>query len=186
MGKNTRKTWLLVSISLLVAGAGWIFASRLDSSSVTPDHPSAPQKGFLAPDFTLKAMDGDPITLSSLRGKVVLVNFWASWCPPCQQEIPAMEKIYRQYENKGFVILAVNSTLQDTLADVADLLNDKEVSFPVLLDNDGKVTDKYQIQSLPTSFFINQEGMISQVVIGGPMSEVSIQTEVEQLLQEMP
>ena len=101
---------------ILVLGLFWIWYSAVPANMVTNGEIPAPQKGFLAPDFTLKTLDGQTVQLSSLRGKLVLVNLWASWCPPCKAEMPAIDHIYQAYKAKGLIVLGVDSTIQDSLA----------------------------------------------------------------------
>jgi peroxiredoxin len=140
-------------------------------------------EGFLAPDFELVTMDDEIVQLSNLRGKVVLVNFWASWCPPCRSEMPAMQQIYTEYGPDEFVILAINNGRQDNPSDAEQFVNEKGLTFPILLDSDGLVSALYQVHSLPTSFFIDREGIIREIVIGG-MSEALLRTRAEKLLME--
>src|SRR5690606_34345406 len=109
--------------------------------------------------------------LSDLRGRPVLVNLWASWCGPCQAEMPAMQKIHEQYGPQGFTILAVNTTFQDERTSAEEFAANRGLTFPIVFDLDGKVSRSYQVRSMPTSFFIDQDGIIRRVVIGGPMSE---------------
>ncbi len=147
---------------------------------------TAPQKGFLAPDFSLERLNGESITLSDLRGQPVLVNLWASWCGPCRLEMPAMERIYKEYKDKGFVILAINTTYQDNLANVKAFIEEHNLTFPIILDQEGSTTQKYQLTVLPSSYFIDSEGIIQEVVIGGPMAEALLRTRVETLIKERP
>ena len=107
----------------------------------------------------------------TLRGQPVLINFWASWCPPCRAEMPAMEKAYQQFQAQGFMILAINSAIQDDRSDADALVQELGLTFPILWDEDGAVTQAYQVKSLPTSFFVDKEGIIREVIIGGPMAE---------------
>lgn len=144
---------------------------------------AAPQVGFSAPDFTLQTLKNNKITLSSLRGKVVLVNVWASWCPPCKAEMPAMERVYQTYKDQGFVILGVDSTSQDAISRVESFVKENQITFPILLDKSGEVSALYRVQSLPSSFFIGPDGVIKEIVIGGPMAEALLITRVEKLLQ---
>ncbi len=175
----------IISMAILLIGAGWIWLSATPENSTTAGAIPAPQEGFLAPDFTLNTLAGETIQLSELRGQPVLINIWASWCPPCRTEMPAMQRVYRDFQEQGFVILAVNATQQDTLAKAADFVADKHLAFPILLDTDGIVSHSYQISSLPTSFFVGRDGIIREVVIGG-MSETLIRTRVENLFEEAP
>jgi peroxiredoxin len=140
----------------------------------------------MAPDFTLELLGGGQVTLSDLRGKVVLVNLWATWCPPCREEMPAIEKVYRSYRGLGLEVLAVNTTNQDQETDVIAFVNDLGLTFPIPLDRPGLVSTAYQLRGLPTTFFVDRRGVIRSVVVGGPMSETLIQTKVEELLSEEP
>ncbi len=179
-----KKYWTFISIAILALGAAWIWVSAAPPGGTTGGEIPAPAEGFLAPDFTLDTLDGTQITLSDLRGQVVLVNFWASWCPPCRTEMPAMERVYQDYAGQGFVILAVNATNQDSVEAARQFVAEQGLTFPILLDSSGSVSALYQMRSLPTSFFIGADGIIDEVVIGGPMSEALLRTRIENLLTE--
>jgi len=169
----------------LALGLAWIWMSAVpEGTQMAPL--SAPQPGFLAPDFTLKTLDDQSIKLSDLRGKVVLVNIWASWCLPCRAEMPAMENVYQEYKDRDFVVLAVNSTIQDSVTSAETFVEENQLSFPVLLDEDGSTTRAYRVQSLPTSIFIGKDGMIREIIIGGPMAEALLSSRVEKLIEEIP
>ena len=119
--------------------------------------------GKPAPNFTLETIDGKKVSLKDFKGKVVLINFWATWCPPCREELPFFERVYEKYRDKGFVILAVNTdpeNLKDFLKEF-----DTKLSFPILLGND-KILDLYPVRGLPTSFLIDREGRIVKVRLG--------------------
>lgn len=168
----------------LVLGLFWTLVSR-----VSPDQPraqagSAAKEGFAAPDFTLDLLNGGTVSLSELRGKVVLINFWTSWCPPCRLEMPAIEKTYRSYKEIGFVVIGVNLTAQDSEQAAANFAKEIGVTFPIALDRDNTIGNLYRVTALPTSFFIDRNGVIRSVVVGGPMSEALIQSKVEELLRE--
>jgi thiol-disulfide isomerase/thioredoxin len=167
----------------LVLSLGWIWLSAVPASATTNNKIPAPQTGFLAPEFTLTTLDSQSINLSNLRGKVILINIWTSWCPPCRAEMPAIERVYQTYKEKGFVVLAINSTVQDTLANAQTFTLENKLSFPILLDERGIVTRLYRVQSLPTSFFVGSDGVIQDIVIGGPMSEALLISRVEKLLK---
>jgi cytochrome c biogenesis protein CcmG, thiol:disulfide interchange protein DsbE len=169
---------------ILTFGLVWIYWSIPPAGSITNKSTSAPQAGFLAPDFTLNTLDGQTITLSQLRGKPVIINFWASWCPPCREEMPALEQVYLDYKDKGLIILAVNSTIQDTRENASGFAGQNKLTFPIPLDEEGRVTLSYQVQSLPTTFFVNMDGTINEIVIGGPMAEALLRSRVQQLLKE--
>jgi peroxiredoxin len=179
---NRKQRWTF-HIIILVLGLAWIFASADRSGTSTSGLIPAPQQGFLAPDFTLETTTGGTITLSDLRGTAVLINLWATWCPPCRAEMPAIEEVYNQYKDEGFVVLAVNMTYQDTFADIAPFVDEYGLTFPILLDKTGSVGSAYQLRSLPSSFFIDRDGTINEVVIGGPMAEALLRTRVEEILK---
>jgi len=170
-------------IATLVAGLVWIFISADRAGTSTAGEIPAPHEGFLAPDFTLRNSDGEIVTLSNLHGQAVLVNLWATWCPPCRAEMPAIQKMYDEYKDQGLVVLAINMTYQDNAAAVLPFTQEYKLTFPILIDDTGDVGDKYELRSLPSSFFINRDGFIQEVVIGGPMSEALLRTRIEKILQ---
>ena len=185
---SSKKRWEFVMLASLAASILWTVASRVPSVVGAPLFSSpSPREGFLAPDFTLDTLDGNKITLSKLRGQIVVVNFWATWCPPCRLETPALEKSYEQYKDSGVVILGVNLTNQDVISEVESFVQEFELTYPILLDRDGTVSSTlYQIKGLPSTFFVNREGIIRTVLVGGPMSEAFIRSKIEALLQEVP
>jgi len=180
MQQNQRR--IIYSIILLL-GLVWTVASADKSGSTTSGKISAPQQGFLAPDFELKTPKGDSIQLSDLRGQAVLVNLWATWCPPCRAEMQAIEKVHNEYKDQGFTVLAVNMTYQDDPFEVMPFVNEQRLSFPILLDETGEMANAYQLRSLPSSFFVDRNGVIKEVVIGGPMAEALLRTRVEDILK---
>ena len=179
MQKNQR---IILYLLILIAGASWIVLSA-NTTNGAMDKISAPQAGFAAPDFTLKTPEGEKYTLSELKGNAVLVNLWATWCPPCRAEMPAIEKMYQEYKDQGFVVLAIDMTYQDDPANVVPFIQKYGLTFPVLLEETGDVAAMYQLRSLPSSYFINRAGIIQEVVIGGPMSEALLRTRIEEILK---
>lgn len=179
----SRNAWNLFSVFILLLGAGWIWLSAPPDGATTGGAIPAPRAGFLAPDFSLPDAEGNLTTLSDLRGQAVLVNLWASWCTPCQAEMPAMQRVYEAYREQGFTILAVNATHQDSQAAAAQFAAEKGLTFPILYDLDGSVSQSYQMTALPSSFFILPDGTINEVIIGGPMAEALLRVRVEQLLE---
>jgi cytochrome c biogenesis protein CcmG, thiol:disulfide interchange protein DsbE len=173
----------LFSIFVLLAGAAWIWASAAPPGSTTGGRIPAPKAGFLAPDFLLKDPQGETLQLAELAGQPVLVNLWASWCPPCRAEMPTMQRVYEEYQDQGFVILAVNATNQDSLNAASNFVESLGLTFPILLDPSGEVSAAYEVRALPTSFFIDREGIIREVVVGGPMSEALLRIRVQQILE---
>ena len=172
---------------VLTLGAIWTIFSRVPLAATTGGAPPpSAREGFSAPDFTLDLLGGGQVTLSELRGKVVMVNLWASWCPPCRAEMPAIEKVYRANKDRGLEVLAVNSTVQDSEADAAAFVRNFGLTFPIPLDRTGAVSARYLLRALPSTYFIDRRGVIRSVVIGGPMSEAVMQSKVEDLLKEAP
>lgn len=111
-----------------------------------------------APDFTLKSNDGTNIRLSELRGQVVLLNFWASWCGPCRQEMPVLDAIQSKYEGLGFTVLGVNLDAKSSKAE--KYLRDTEVGFPILFDPKGDVSGLYGVKAMPSTVIIDKDGMV--------------------------
>jgi peroxiredoxin len=171
----------LFSLTLILLSSIWVLFTISTNQRNTGEIYSAPQTGFIAPDFDLKDLEGNEYQLSNLQGNMIIINVWASWCKPCQYEMPAMQEIYEKYEDKGLILLAVNNTHQDNLSDVIDFVSENRLTFPVLLDTEGFVSNKYQVQALPSTFFIDKTGKISEIVIGGPMSETLIESKIKEL-----
>lgn len=133
------------------------------------------EKGNLAPDFELQSVNGKPMKLSSFRGKKVIVNFWASWCPPCRLEMPEMEKYYTKNKNTGIEILTVNlTTAEKSQASVTSFLEAYGITFPVLLDKNGDAARLYNVSSIPASFILDSQGVIREKIVG-PMTYESMQ-----------
>ncbi len=134
-----------------------------------------------APDFTLQTLDGESVSLSDYRGKLVMINFWASWCPPCNSEMPDLQRYYEQHQDDDFIILGVN--YQDTPDKVQAFVEKYGVTFPILLDSDGRVANLFGVQGLPTSFFVDKEGN----VLGyqpGPVTKEMLEDGITPLLQK--
>lgn len=136
-----------------------------------------------APDFTLPNQHGESVSLSEQRGKVVLINFWASWCAPCRQEMPKMEAMYNKYEPEQFEILAVN--IGDQADRAIKLASELGLSFPVLFDTNGEVGRRYNIQSMPTTIIVDQEGKQRLVNLGyRPGDEQKYEELIEYLINQ--
>lgn len=128
--------------------------------------------GQPAPNFTLMSLDGDEVSLADYQGQPVLINFWASWCPPCRLEMPDLVEAYEAHKDEGFIILAIDLTFQDSLPDVETFVEEFGLTFPVLLDEDGAVANRqYRLLGLPMSVFVNREGIITRLHIGAMTAE---------------
>jgi peroxiredoxin len=121
--------------------------------------------GRPAPDFEFPGLDGQIVRLSNYRGKVVLVNIWATWCPPCIDEMPSMEKLYNELQGGNFEILAVSVDAQGLKA-VAPFMKAYKLSFPALIDTNGTVMNLYRATGIPESFIINKKGILIKRIIG--------------------
>jgi peroxiredoxin len=133
---------------------------------------SIAEVGKLAPDFSLKTVEGKEISLSDLKGKAVLINLWASWCPPCRYEMPGIQAAYEKYKSRGLVVLGINFTVQDNLQDVKAFIQELNLTFPILLDETGDVSaGLYGMRGLPTSYFIDPEGVIQRIQVGAMLPE---------------
>ena len=182
MLKFKNKSWPLFAISMLALGLIWIWISRTTPENQERLVIQAPHQGFAAPSFELKNSEGKIVTLSSLRGQVVVVNFWASWCPPCRAEMPALESVSEDYVKQGVVILGINATNQDSSQSAQAFMAEMGLNFPILFDTDGAVSKLYQVSALPSTFFIGRDGIIQEVIIGGPISSSHLRISIEQLL----
>lgn len=137
----------------------------------------------LAPDFTLASGSGKNIKLSELRGEVVMVNFWASWCGPCREELPLLDVLYRQYRDYGFTLLGVNVDENRAAAD--KLLEQIPVSFPVLYDPTSAVSELYQVDAMPSTILIDRDGNLRYLHRGyKPGYEDQYDAEVKALVLE--
>ena len=134
-----------------------------------------------APDFTLESLDGKRISLSDYKGKVVLVNIWATWCPPCVRETPRLVRVYNDYQDQGFVLLGINTTYQDKRDLVARFVQEQGMSYPVLLDLDGQVGATYGGRLMPTSYLIDRNGKIVVTKVG-EVDEAQLREQISALL----
>ena len=152
---------LVLSLGLIVTGCATGSAS------------SGAQVGNLAPDFELRDLDGKTVSLRGLRGSPVLLNFWATWCPPCRAEMPYIQQIYEEWSGKGLEVLAID--IGESPSEVKKFLQNQGLSLPVLLDTKKNVAQKYNITGIPTTFFIDSDGIIQEKVIGAFPSKGAIE-----------
>lgn len=124
----------------------------------------------IAPDFTLETLDGEKLALSDFRGQKVLLNFWATWCPPCKAEMPHMQSFYEKNIDKNIAVIAVNLTSGDNRNKLAPFIDEYGLTFPILLDVTGDIGKQYESFTIPTSYFIDEQGAIVQKIVG-PMDE---------------
>jgi len=137
--------------------------TKTDSNNTTKVIPNVIKTKAI--DFKLKDLNGKEMSLSDLKGKKVFLNFWATWCPPCKEEMPEIQKLYEETKNSGVVIVAVE--IGEPLITVKSFIDSNKYSFKILLDSDQGVSSKYNIASIPTSYFIDVDGNIISKKIGG-------------------
>jgi peroxiredoxin len=136
-----------------------------------------------APAFTLASLAGPQAALSQYKGQVVMVNFWATWCGPCQQEMPLLDQMYKKYKPMGFTLIGIS--VDKTDAPVKDLMTRKPVSFPVLLDPANQVSKAYHVDEMPSSVIIDRKGEIRYIHRGyRPGDENEYQDRIRQLIKE--
>ncbi len=124
-----------------------------------------PGKGEKAPDFTLTDVSGKQANLKDYRCKLVMINFWATWCPPCRDEMPSMERLYKAYRDKGFVLVAVSADRGGKMP-VQNFVDEYNLTFPVLLDPSLDAARKYGVRGIPMSYIVNGNGVIREIVPG--------------------
>jgi peroxiredoxin len=136
-----------------------------------------------APDFTLKSNSGENLRLSEYRGEVVMINFWASWCGPCRQEMPLLDELYSQYQPMGFTVLGVNVEEDSTKA--RDMLKNLPVNFPVLFDDQSEVSRLYNVVAMPSTVLVDRDGKVRYLHQGyQPGLEETYQQQVRALIRE--
>jgi cytochrome c biogenesis protein CcmG/thiol:disulfide interchange protein DsbE len=180
--QTDKRFWYGVMVVAAVLGGAWIWVSRVPTSqggAASGALESAPHQGFLAPEIELATLDGEGMRLSDLRGKPVLINFWASWCGPCRAEMPHLQAAFEDHAADRLVVLGVNQ--MESAPPVAGLVEELDLTFPVLMDRDGDVSAAYQVRGLPTSFFVDADGIIRDLFIG-PMSSGLIESKLETIL----
>lgn len=137
----------------------------------------------MAPDFTLKSRSGENIKLSELRGDVVMINFWASWCAPCRQEMPLLEEMHKKYSDLGFVLLGVN--VEEDSSKAVELLRDVPVSFPILYDDKNDVTKLYKVVAMPSTVMVDRDGNMRYLHRGYlPGYETEYAKQIKELVRE--
>ena len=137
----------------------------------------------VAPDFTLKSLTGSNLRLEEYRGQVVLINFWASWCGPCRQEMPILDRLHQRYEDTGFAVLGVN--VEGKIKPAQEIVDKTNVTFPVLIDEGQAVSELYDLEAMPSTIVVDRDGVVRYVHRGyKPGDEAQYVEVVKQLIRE--
>ena len=195
-GPLRRTALALLVIGLIAVAIWWLESRGGDDVSPTGERygpvelPPALQtagldvgvrEGELAPDFLLGTLDGSEVRLSALRGQPVVLNFWATWCAPCRQEIPQFVAAYERFRNEGLLVLAVN--MQEGKSIARGYADDFGMKFPIPIDVDGEVGDEYRLLGLPMTYFIDRSGVVRSIFTG-PLQERRQDTDVRGAIEQ--
>jgi cytochrome c biogenesis protein CcmG/thiol:disulfide interchange protein DsbE len=145
-----------VAILALAFGLVWIQSSKYEPLTV----------GKIAPEFELPDLVDKSVRLSDFRGKVVFLNFWATWCKPCREEMPSMEILYKNFERDGLVVLAISIDRVTTKKDIPPFVKSLNLTFPILIDSWGQTDKRYKLMGVPETYIIDQQGVLREKVIG--------------------
>ncbi|RKN84624.1 thiol-disulfide oxidoreductase ResA [Paenibacillus ginsengarvi] len=171
-----RNKWIqgIILTAVLLIGGYTIGSSLFAKEDI-------PREGSTAPDFSLTGLDGSKVSLSDYRGKPVIVNFWGSWCEPCIREMPAIQRQYEKWKDKGLVVLGLN--LDESRVTVQSFVQQTGVTFPVLFDKELRMRDRYAVRYYPTTFFIDPQGKIVKIAVL-EMDDAYIEQTIQPLLKQ--
>lgn len=172
---------MMVGLGLLATGAMFIMLLNQRDASAQ-DFSAVPAKvDFPAPELNLFDLSGMPVSISDYRGSVVLVNLWATWCPPCREEMPALQAFYEKYKDRGFILIAVDQ--EETLEVVQPFVDEFGLTFPVWLDENYDAQKKFKTMNLPSSYVVDRDGTVRLMWIGG-ISKRNLEKFVPDIIQE--
>ena len=179
------KHFIGFGLGILTLSLTWILLTPVFfPPAQAEDSVTAPHPGFQAPDFTLSTPEGTAVTLSDYQGQPVLVFLWASWCSVCKATMPGLQEVYSAYHPRGFEILAVNTTNQDSLQVAMDYFQTQRYTYPFLIDGDGAVSQAYQLHALPTAVLVGPDGIVAKVIIGSGLSKGYLQAQLNNLFSD--
>ena len=170
---------VLLLAAILLTTAGCLGGSKNFATGAAEAGLGSSTSGLVgnpAPDFSLKSLDGSSVRLSELRGKPVIVNFWATWCPSCKEEMPVLQAAYEKYRDQGYEFLGVD--LNEDGGTVQDFVQKGGYNWVFLLDTSGEVSTTYRVSGIPTTYFIDREGVIQEMFIG-PVSKGILETKLD-------
>lgn len=171
--------WYVLIVVTAVLGGWWIFLSREPVGATSFTMTEAPFVGHLAPDFTLTSLDGETVTLSDYIGRPVVLNYWATWCPPCRIEMPHLQQASEQYGGR-VTFLGINQAEGEQL--IRDFRDEYDLTYPLLLDPNLTAHNLYSAINLPTTVFIDADGVVREVIVGAVNTAV-LQDRLERLLE---
>jgi len=171
-----RRAVLLAGVVAAIAAVVALLSIGLGTD---PSVTTSPLVGRTAPDFTLQQLDGPSMTLSKLRGQVVVINFWASWCTECHTEQAALDETWQQFRDSGVVVVGVN--FEDTAGDARDYVRTAGISYPIVEDTDSRTALAYGLRGIPETFVVNKTGRIVDRVIG-PVDQAKLGREINSAL----
>jgi len=182
--------WIGIVVAVVILAAAVIGVNSFVSPASSPAGDTAvavnglepaPIAGRPAPDFTLKTLGGQKVSLSDFAGRPVIINFWATWCGPCRIEMPHLQSAFVNNQADGVVVLGVNLTQRDSVGEIPAFLEEFGLTFPIVLDEKGEVANTYKVFGQPASIFVGKDGTIQQVFYG-PVNEEFINDRIEELL----
>lgn len=179
--REARKWLALAAVLIAVVVCGFLL--------LRPAAARGRERREVAPAFRAPTLIGDTLSLSDYRGRVVLLNFWATWCPPCRAEMPAVQRAYERFGKRGFAVVSVSEdedpSRQAPVARIRDFVLERATTFPVLLDPTGRVQQLYGVEGIPTSLLLDRQGHIVRRVLGpAEWDRPPYSTEIERLLAE--
>lgn len=171
--------WHGLFLLILSLGSGWIWFNRMPVALSADANASQPAVNYPAPDFALTTLTGDAFSLRAARGKPVVLNFWATWCGPCQRELPTLQAAAERY---GDQVLIIGVDQGEEAATVQRYVDDLGLTFPIPMDSEFAVSELYNVRGLPTTYFIDPDGVIRQVWLG-EMNSITLAEGVAELLR---
>ncbi len=173
-----RLDWIILTVVAVLLGSAWIGMTEVKASALnTADKPARAALGYPAPDFTLYSPSGQKVTLSTFHGKPIVVNFWATWCPPCRGETPYFVTAAQQWQGE---VTIVGVDVRETPDMAPPFMAEFGIKYPIVLDVDGEVAGVYHIVSFPTTYFVDSKGTIVQID-NGPLTAALLQTRLADL-----
>jgi len=170
---------VILTLVMLITGCQSSSETPGETSSTTPVE--GDWAGNLAPDFRLQNLEGQTVSLGDLRGSPVMLNFWATWCGPCRYEMPYLQQVYEEWSGKGLVLLAIDIGENPSL--VKGFLEMNNLDLPVLLDTEKNVAEEYDIRGIPTTFFVDKDGIIQEKIVGSFPSKEAIEGHLAKIMQ---